>query len=106
VAILQATVDTSVAGFSSTPSYQAHVMGDRLISPAGGGEFPTPPTILEGFARVTAATPSGFTLQVLLPPASTVDAYILNPAGAVTKALLDRLQGELAWHVVWMGVER
>ena len=76
-------VDTSAARFRTTPRYMAHIVGDRH-SRAEGNSVP-----VVGFPAVADATPSGFTLQVLLSDmaGSNIDFQALG------------------WHVVWMGVE-
>lgn len=76
-------VDTSAARFRTTPRYIAHVVGERLLrSPDGNIIF------IVGFPAVAAATPVGFTLQMLFGE----DRSDVN-------------FNQLGWHVVWMGVE-
>jgi len=90
-------VDTSAARFRTTPRYSAHVVGERLLSGTVGAAAPI---MLVGFPAVAAATPAGFTLQVLLPE--------VPGANVNTGQVRDQSPGIfnlLGWHVVWMGVE-
>jgi hypothetical protein len=94
------TVETSVAGFRATPSYQAHVAGER--------EDPDGKWVVDGYPHVAAAGPTSFELRVALPDGFTAGragTVPLNPAGVLDAVHLGRLEHELGWHVVWMGVE-
>jgi hypothetical protein len=76
-------VDTAAARFRTTPRYIAHVVGERLMRGAAGNII-----FIVGFPAVAAATPTGFTLQMLFgEDRSDIDF------------------NQLGWHVVWMGVE-
>ena len=96
---LATTVETSVAGFRSTPRYQANVVGDRLDE----GKL-----VIDGYAHVENATAGSFDLCVVLPDGYTVGAdgaLPLNPGAVLDPGYLDHVRFELGWHVVWMGVE-
>jgi hypothetical protein len=87
-------VDTSAARFRTTPRYTAHVVGERLLAVAAV------PIMIVGFPAVAAATPAGFTLQVLLPE---VAGSNINTGEVRTRS--PDIFNDLGWHVVWMGVE-
>jgi hypothetical protein len=87
-------VDTSAARFRTTPRYNAHVVGERLLAVAAV------PIMIVGFPAIVAATPAGFTLQVLLPEVAGS-----NINTDQVRALSAGRFNELGWHVVWMGVE-
>ena len=89
------TVDTSSAGFVTTPTYTAQVNGNRLLPPT---------TLIDGMTSITDPTPTGFTLTVILPSVA-IGAYQLNPPPALNAGLLAQLQSTLGWYVAWMGVE-
>ncbi len=88
---LQSRVDTSAAGFASTPCYTARIAGDRvLIDPA----HELPLALVEPLIAVRDPGPNGFTLE----------AYLLvtglgGPTDVLSLASFD------AWRVAWMGVE-
>jgi hypothetical protein len=92
------TVETSVAGFRTTPRYQAHVMGARDDGSA----------VVDGHAHVENAAAGSFDLCVTLPngrtdgPGGTME---MNPARVLDASYLPVLRDDLRWHVVWMGVE-
>lgn len=100
----QTVVDTSQAGFGSTPQYMANVVGNRVASPPGGGKFPTPGQLLDGFVDIVVPSPTSFTLQMTMPFVAS-GKYDLNPEDLLVKDTLDQLQNDLKWYVVWMGVE-
>lgn len=92
------TVETSVAGFRSTPHYQAHVVGER----EDGGK-----QVIDGYPHVESPSAGSFDLCVVLPTGFTTGT---GGWMALNQAVLDpgsvaRLEHELGWHVVWMGVE-
>jgi hypothetical protein len=96
---LTATVDTSAAGFGSTPRYVAHVVGARL-----GTEAPAAGVVIDGFTSIAENDRNGFELRVLLPRGLKAGLKVpINPA-----ALLDGddlLKAVQDWYVVWLGVE-
>jgi hypothetical protein len=102
----QTNVDTTVAGFRTTPFYFARIAGNRLA----GGTGRLPATFLvEGFLQVINVRPDGFTLRVLMMPQDETvgDVIKLNPpelfdpnfAGEAVAAL------QQVWHIVWIGAE-
>ena len=92
---LQRKVDTSAAGFGSTPVYLAQVTGDRALSSGAG--------LVDGMVRVADANPTGFTLQVLLPKDLMAGATRLNPAALFGDPVA--ATRDLNWAVAWMGIE-
>ena len=89
---LTTIIDTTAARFQSMPNYMAQIIGSRSLITT------TPATIVVDFVSINNPSPTGFTLQVALPPlgAANPDA-IRDPASG--------LVGKLNWQVVWMGVE-
>lgn len=106
---VQTTVDTSLAGFGATPNYIAHMIGNReFYEPSGTPEFPEPGLLLDGSTFVLNPTPSSFICRLLLPRNLSLGPnYNLNADAffSPTSDALNRLEKELMWHVVWMGVE-
>jgi hypothetical protein len=101
-------VSTAEAGFGGTPRYQAHVLGARIML-LGGGQFPMP-VVVDGYAGISDPGSAGFELRVMLPAGGFVAAedvaVPLNPADVVHASTFPgQLTSELAWHVVWLGVE-
>lgn len=96
------TVNTTGAGFRNTPSYQAHVIGERVV--------PNTDFVLDGYAQVSQPTPFGFELIVLLPQ-SRLGGFVLNDFEFVFNQAITRVEstdvqkGGLGWYVVWMGLE-
>jgi hypothetical protein len=91
-------VDTSAAGFVTTPTYTSQVNGGRLLAPG---------VLIDGPASLSDATPTGFAVTVVLPRDLGVGGYVLNPHASVQSALLlpEIRGGALNWYVSWMGVE-
>ena len=91
-----AQVDTASARFASTPHYVAHLAGERYL------QSPTP-LIAMGMPAVTAASPEGFELRVLVPegPKGT----IVNPKELRHPKIGLEIVRQLDWHVIWMGAE-
>lgn len=58
---------------------------------------------MDGPVNVAGATPTGFTLQVLLPQALTAGATPLNPAALFGDPVA--ATQDLSWAVAWMGIE-
>jgi hypothetical protein len=90
-------VDTSAAGFTRTPAYSAHVVGNRRLSGSG-------PT-LDGFPQIVSPTPASFVLQLEMPRNLALGSGQMNPSSAFVAATLAALQTSLRWHVAWIGVE-
>jgi hypothetical protein len=101
------TVSTTGAGFRVTPKYQAHVVGPRTFSWTDEAGQPLQ-GIVDGYVQIAAPTAFGFELRLILPqgfvPAGEANVP-LNPPAVLTEAFMGRLQTELQWHVVWMGIE-
>lgn len=80
---LTASIDTSSAGFLTTPCYSVRLDGERIV--VDDGEIAS--LAIDGPPNVLEATPTGFTLNVF-----------------VTRALGEGRPWR-DWQVVWMGVE-
>jgi hypothetical protein len=99
VGFLQVIVDTSEAGFMSTPFYLARLRTDYrdvIEIAAGGGSasgngivFP-----LDGLICISEATSRSFTLRILQEPA--LQSGLRAPAAAAERR---------GWAVEWVGVE-
>jgi hypothetical protein len=99
-------VRTTRAGFRSTPRYQAHVMGKRTYTFTSGAQQIA--AAVDGYVHIANPTPVSFELRVVLPGgifAAAGTEYMLNGDNVLMPAFMDRLQRELEWHVVWLGVE-
>jgi hypothetical protein len=93
------TVETSAAGFLSTPVYQACVLGERMDDKG---------FVVDGYAHLESPGATAFDLCVVLPTGYTTaaSAYVpLNPADVFDIGYLGTLRFDLRWHVAWMGVE-
>jgi hypothetical protein len=103
------TVTTTAAGFRTTPRYQAHVLGTRVFERTD--DEVTQDVVVDGYAQLTQVTAASFDLIVILPQgiiASTENSsVVLNPNLVLTEAFMNRLRDDkdLAWTVVWMGIE-
>ncbi len=86
-------VDTSVARFQATPWYMAHVVGERYFNSR----------FIVSQDAVTEATPTGFTFRAHLRASFTGD--ILDDFVASISSSDSDDSSNLAWHVVWMGIE-
>lgn len=104
---ISTTVATTDAGFRTTPRYQAHIIGSRLVTLVRDNEeFEV---VVDGYTQVLNASAGSFELVMTLPQGVMGDT-LLNPPEALTEELLARLshnteEGDLGWVVVWMGVE-
>jgi hypothetical protein len=100
------TVTTTDAGFRTTPRYQAHVIGPRVFSTVVFEEERQ--IVLDGYTQVLNAGAGSFDLVMILPQGIVSDT-LLNPEQVLNDELMNRLsnneEGDLGWHVVWMGVE-
>ena len=97
---VEATIDTSVAGFASTPLYNAQLMGSRQVGPGSPPKF-----VIDGYATVLTPTASSFLIRVLLPPNINITPYTLNPKGLLNSQLPNLLRTQLKWQVAWIGIE-
>ena len=96
---VEAYVDTSAAGFQSTPSYSAQLLGTRQTSDKAGAE-----SVLDGILTITSPKADGFTARITMPRDLSVGDRKLNDSALFT-AELTSLLAQLRWHVSWMGVE-
>ena len=92
--VITRLVDTSTARFRTTPYYQAHVVGDRHFISGDPGQI----ILINGISSVAAVSPTGFSIQV-----HTNIGLIAGPPP--DDDLLDIVNNQLKWHVVWMGIE-
>lgn len=121
-AILEQLVDEGLAAVLYVPHRAlAHMVVQAAESVDGmdkAGLITTGSVVpmVDGFVNVVNASPSGFTLRVLLPRdrvfgrvgnGAGVGASVvwLNPKSVFTQDGLELLKNELNWHAVWMGVE-
>lgn len=97
-------VDTSKAGFVTTPSYQAHIMGERVFERDSNRYGRA--LVLDGPVHLTDVSATEFTLRVYLPAVLDEDFQeLISAAREASEELLPRLLKDNKWHVVWMGVE-
>jgi hypothetical protein len=103
IAGIQTIVDTSNAGFQSTPLYTAQIVGTRVLAVKVGT---TPGQLIDGLGSVSSPTATSFVFRLALPRNLRVGSYDLNKDAVVTdKKTLDKLRTTLKWSVSWMGVE-
>lgn len=98
---VETLVDTSAAGFGRTPTYSAHVLGDRRVAESGPGNS----ILIDGPASVHSPSATGFVLRVLLPRNIILPPFVLNPVQVLDATLPGRLRDGLHWRVSWLGVE-
>jgi hypothetical protein len=105
---VEATVFTAEAGFRTTPNYQAHIIGERIVE---GFEFHSEHTrfVLEGYTHIANETAVSFDVRVVLPPATVMlghGSLPMNPPDMLlNEELLSIIRDRLRWSVVWMGIE-
>lgn len=89
-------VDTSAANFHATPSYLAHVAGERITWAGSSGASSGTPEFLIPVVSLVDASNTGFTVQanLQLPSSLTDSTQWVNLANNTLK-----------WRVVWMGIE-
>ena len=103
---LVASIDTTAAGFRTTPCYSAQVLGSReFVFDVKGNSVPR---LVDGFVMLLAASKTGFDFAVLVP-----DSLLANlPPGAgdpdpqsddFKRQLLKQVIEK--WRVDWIGVE-
>ncbi|MEZ5351535.1 MAG: hypothetical protein R2762_02780 [Bryobacteraceae bacterium] len=105
---LTTTVDTSAAGFRTTPCCTAHLVGDRVFRFEVGSR--TVQRVLDGFVTLLNPGPAGFTFSILIPdtlftrqPESESD-----PDPRTASDFEEQLMNQIAkkkWTVEWMGAE-
>lgn len=86
-------IDTSAAKFQSTPSYMAQIIGPRAI--------PNSKVSIADFVSVANPSPTGFQLQLALPPI----AEAINTIAITDPVNGPKLMAQLGWSVSWIGVE-
>jgi hypothetical protein len=123
---ITANVNTSQAGFLTTPCYSARIDGNRVVSiQAGEGSFPTT-VLVSPVMFISDPKPGGFTLFVKLFVVSLAAATGQSPNVPLTPDKIARISNlvveatginsdprnnptgfavENNWRVVWMGVE-
>ncbi len=92
--VITRQVDTSAARFRTIPYYQAHVVGDRHFLSEESSQI----LLINGISSVTNVSPTGFKIQVQISR-----GQIAGPPP--DDNLLDIVNNQLKWHVVWMGIE-
>lgn len=92
---MQTEVDTRSAGFGATPTYMAHVVGNRELEPGK--------SYVDGFTFVSQPSAAGFVLQVLLTRSPGGSGITINPVSVFTNPA--GIAAQLGWRVSWMGVE-
>lgn len=108
-----ATVPTTEAGFRTTPSYYAHIVGRRTftfeqVDP--DGNTGTRAAVVDGYVQVSDPTPSSFEMLAILPIGALgsevgQNSVTLNPPVVLESEFPARLEQELDWYVVWIGIE-
>lgn len=83
-----AAIDTTAAGFQSTPLYISQIIGERAL----------PSFVVVDYVSIRDSSPIGFALQVALPALGGN----VNPPGKVDANTFNQLH----WQVVWMGIEQ
>ena len=104
---LVASVDTTAAGFRTTPCYSAQVMGSREFSfvDAKGNKVPR---LVDGFVMLLAASKTGFDFSMLVPDSLLTQLPpVASDPDPQSDAFKDQLLGQVAkqWSVDWIGVE-
>lgn len=102
IAGVETRVDTSSAGFQSTPVYTAQIVGTRVLAAAAGGKAGQ---LMDGFVSVTSPTATSFVLRLATPRNLRVGSYHLNDDAIFVVPTLDKLRTTLKWSVSWMGIE-
>jgi hypothetical protein len=100
VVLVSTFVDTSSGRFSSTPAYQATVVGERVVKAASGnqgGQF------IEGFVEILEPSRIGFKLQMTMPVDIASGTWTMNPSAELTAAKV--LTNLKKWYVAWFGIE-
>jgi hypothetical protein len=113
---LEIEVDTTAAGFATTPCYSAQIIGERFFSKPvnssreieeiykriGEEQF-----LLDGFISIAEPNAQGFMLRTSMPLLRFSESLELNPDGFFTLPDPDSLTLLQAnnWYVVWLGVE-
>lgn len=102
--LLKITVDTSEAGFRTTPCYTAHLVGDRAFQ-FRMTDGTTLSRLLDGFVLIEGK-PDRFDFSLLIPEALLTGPNTPDPRTATDfKAQLTEQIAAKKWRVEWMGVE-
>jgi hypothetical protein len=104
IAGVETTVDTSRAGFQTTPTYTAQHVGTRVLV-ASSGSGSSNGRLVDGFASVTSPSATSFVFRLTMPRNLGVGVYTLNHNAIFVPATLDALRTALKWSVSWMGIE-
>jgi hypothetical protein len=100
-----ASIDATSAGFRTTPSFSAQLMGSReFVFDLEGGKQVT--RVLDGFVTLLAPKAAGFDFSLLIPDALlNTDPTGPNPQDG--DALRDQVvhRARKQWTVDWIGVE-
>ena len=102
IAGIETTVDTSSAGFQSTPVYTAQIVGTRVLSAKSGA---TAGQLIDGFGTVMSPTATSFVYRLAMPRNLAVGSYHLNDNAVFVNTTLAMLRTALKWSVSWMGIE-
>jgi hypothetical protein len=94
---LTTTVDTTAARFAVTPTYFAHIIGERVVTLPTGLQ-----AVAMGFTAVTEAAPDRFTCEIYLITSDVGSTGFPLLSATEAKA---RLGTDLHWTIAWMGVE-
>jgi hypothetical protein len=103
---LVASIDTTAAGFRTTPCYSAQVLGSREFVFDVEGQ--SVPRLVDGFVMLLAASKTGFDFSVLVP-----DSLLANlpPVPGAPDPQSNEFKKQLVkqvakqWSVDWIGVE-
>jgi len=93
VAGFTAAVDTSALQFQSTPQYLAQITGDNYLPTSPG------PLLAVPQVSVTNASPTGFTLQALLPQATA--GVPVNPPAILDPQTGPQIFTSLGWQIAF-----
>jgi hypothetical protein len=103
-----ATVSTADAGFRTTPQYQAHIVGSRLVRNFADDMEPTD-FVIDGYTHLASETAVNFEIRVVLPAGTLMMGQTnmpLNPTTSIPgEQILRAIRERLNWSVVWMGIE-
>ncbi|NJL22533.1 MAG: hypothetical protein HC895_19695 [Leptolyngbyaceae cyanobacterium SM1_3_5] len=93
---VRAIVSTNSAGFRTPPRYQAHIVGDRLVSDTVNEQ--SRQFVVDGYAQVAGASATQFEMQVILPSGTTVgsglsDEVTSEDFQAVVRVIAERIGG-------------
>ena len=114
---LEIPIDTSAAGFITTPCYSVQIVGERYFSKKNVRGFDEvfdnldkDSFLLDGFIDVINPNAKSFTLRVLMPEMSA-GTLTINPVevfgpNIFKKTTFANLLKANGWKVVWLGMEQ